>query len=522
MGAHVEKAARAGALNVAGAGISALGGIALTAALTNGLSRTTAGTIFAITSLFLVATAVVQLGTEVGLVRWLPVLIVRRRMAFLRPVIRMAMAPVLGAATVAALLGLFFAEDVASALGDGSGTAVGMVRVVAVFLPVAAAYQVLQAATRGLGTMRPTVMVEGLGRTVAQLVLVVLAIVVGWGATAVVLLWTLPYALGLAVTVVWLVALLRRRVGPRPAEPSVGSEESGPAVRAELATVRRDFWRFTGPRALGTVAQMALKRLDIVLVAALRSPAEAALYAAATRFVVVGQLGVQALQQALSPQLSALFAAGDRDGVRDVYRAATAWTMLLAWPVYLVTALLAPELLLLFGDGYTDVAPVVVLLSLAMLAATASGAVDVVLLMSGHTWLSLGNNVGAMVINIVLNLVLIPRYGALGAGIAWTIAIVLRNLLPLVQIRVLYGISPVSRQTGFVALSAAVWLGVVPGLMRWAGAPFGWVVAAIVVGMAVFVASAWRARVALHLDGLAGMLRARRTARAARLRPATP
>ena len=223
---------------------------------------------------------------------------------------------------------------------------------------------------------------------------------VGWGATGVVIAWTLPYVAGLAVTVVWLGALLRRRDQPR-CERLVGAVRGdcfGPTSRAE---VRRAFWRFTGPRALGTVAQMALKRLDIVLVAALRSPAEAALYAAATRFVVVGQLGVQALQQSLSPQLSALFAAGDSDGVRDVYRAATAWTMLLAWPMYLVIAVLAPELLALFGDGYSDVASVVVLLSLAMLAATASGAVDVVLLMSGHTWLSLGNNVGAMIVNVV-------------------------------------------------------------------------------------------------------------------------
>lgn len=521
-GAHIEQAARAGALSLAGAGVSAVGGIALTVALTNGLDRTAAGTVFAITSLFLVVTAVVQLGTEVGLVRWLPLLVVQRRMASLRPLIRMALVPVLGAAVVAALLGLFLAEDIATMLGDGSGAAVAMVRVVAICLPVAAAYQVLLAATRGLRTMRPTVVVEGLGRTLLQLVLVVLVLLTGFGATGVVVAWALPYAAGLAVTVGWLAVLLRQRDGSGAAHSSVPPGASEPTGRAELAEVRRGFWRFTGPRALGTVAQMALKRFDIVLVAALRSPAEAALYAAATRFVVIGQLGVQALQQALAPQLSALFASNDRNGVRDVYRAATAWTMLLAWPVYLACAVLAPELLLLFGDGYSEVASVVVLLSLAMLAATASGAVDVVLLMSGHTWLSLGNNLFAMVLNVGLNLVLIPRYGALGAAISWSIAIVLRNLLPLVQVRVIFGISPVSRETGFVALSAAVCLGVVPGLIRALGAPIGWVVVALVVGMVVFAASAWLARATLHLDGLVGMLRARRTARAARLVPVAP
>ena len=98
----------------------------------------------------------------------------------------------------------------------------------------------------------------------------------------------------------------------------------------------------------------------------------------------------------------------------------------------------------------------------------------------------------------------------------------LRNLLPLVQIRVLYGISPVSRQTGFVALSAAVCVGVVPGLVRALGAPIGWVVFALVVGLSAFGVSAWLARASLHLEGFLAVLRTRSVARALRLDPVAP
>ena len=195
--------------------------------------------------------------------------------------------------------------------------------------------------------------------------------------------------------------------------------------------------------------------------------------------------------------------------MRDVYRAATAWAMLLAWPIYLVSAVLAPELLGVFGDGYTSVASVVVMLSLAMLVATASGAVDTVLLMSGHTWLSLGNNLGSALVNVLLNIVLIPKHGVVGAAAAWTISIVLRNLLPLVQIAVLHRISPVSRQTGLVAGIAAVTLGVLPGVARLLGAPLPVVLGALAVGAVLFVASAWLARSTLQLDAFVGMLRSR-------------
>ncbi len=70
------------------------------------------------------------------------------------------------------------------------------------------------------------------------------------------------------------------------------------------ASLAREFWAYTAPRAIARVTQTALKRSDIVLVAALASPADAALYTAATRFIVLGQLFVQSVQQALSPQIS--------------------------------------------------------------------------------------------------------------------------------------------------------------------------------------------------------------------------
>ncbi|WP_165865571.1 lipopolysaccharide biosynthesis protein [Vallicoccus soli] len=506
-GTHVERAARSGALSLAGALVSAVAGVALTAVVTNGFDRATAGTVFALTSLFLIVTGVVQLGTEVGLVRALPVALVRGEPWRVRAVLRTALVPVAVLSLVAAAAGVLLDGTVAGLAVPGTGQeGARQVLVLALALPAAALLNAALAATRGLRTMRPTVVVEALGRSVVQLAAVAAVAALGLGPVAAVAAWSLPYALALVAAALWLAALLRRRARGRPPE---GAAVPGP--RAEAG----EFWRFTAPRALGTVSQVLLKRADVVLVAALRSPAEAALYAAATRFVVLGQLGVQALQQSLSPQLAALFAAGDTAGVREVYRAATAWSMMLAWPVYLACAVLAPELLTLFGEGYDEVAPVVVVLCTAMLAATACGAVDTVLLMSGGAWRSLANNSAALVVNLVLNVVLIPRYGAVGAGAAWAASILLRNALPLVQVWTLHRISPLGRQTAVVGLSAGLLLGVVPALVRWATGSGAVVLGALVVGGLVHLLVLARHREELQLAALAGALR-RRGARAGR------
>ncbi|MEZ5193595.1 MAG: hypothetical protein R2734_14590 [Nocardioides sp.] len=60
--------------------------------------------------------------------------------------------------------------------------------------------------------------------------------------------------------------------------------------------------------------------------------------------------------------------------------------------------------------------PVVVILALGMLVGTAAGPVDIALLMLGRSVQSLRNNMAALVTNLVLNVLLIPR---LGTGPPW-------------------------------------------------------------------------------------------------------
>lgn len=515
---HLQKLVRSGGLSVVGAGVSAVAGVGLVAVLTQGLSKDLAGTIFATTALFLIGTAVVQLGAEVGVVRYLPMQLATGRLRDVRPTLRTALLPVGVAAVVVGLVAVVVAPLVAPRIAgeEHAATVTAQLRVLAAFLPLAALYNVVLAATRGCRTMRPTVAVESLGRNLVQLLTVGAAVLGGAGAAVVVLAWSVPYALGLAASVWWLLRLLRRVRPAAAAAPAPQEEVPAPAEAArDLGTMAMgsdpsSFWRYTAPRAVANVAQTLLKRSDIVLVAALRSPAEAALYTAATRFVVFGQLGVQALQQALAPQLSALFARGERDDAQDLYETATAWSIMLAWPVYLACAVLAPLLLSLFGSGYEGASAVVVILSVAMLMATASGSVDTVLLMSGRSSLSLANVGAALVVNLGLNVVLIPSLGIKGAALAWAAAIVVRNVLPLLEIRYLLRMSPLGSGTVWVGTSALACLGLVPGTLRVLGASQPVLVASLVVGTLAYLALLWVGRDRVRLAALSSTLLGRR------------
>jgi O-antigen/teichoic acid export membrane protein len=317
--------------------------------------------------------------------------------------------------------------------------------------------------------------------------------------------WVVPYALAFVVLVRMGLPIVRRksRADPRPDSDESTSLERG---------LTRWFWAFTAPRAVANLGQMVLQRMDIVLVAAIRGPRDAAVYAAATRFLVLGQAAGMSISLAVEPSLG--MAIGARDTVRasKVYRTGTTWLILVTWPVYLF-CMVAPTLVLsVFGRAFDAGAPVIVLLAATMLVATGVGMVDFVLAMAGRTLWNLANVILAVAVFLVLEVVLIPTHGIVGAAIGWSAAILVNNLVPLAQVTGWLHIHPYGRST----LVAAGWVAVSCGLLPLLLLSFGSrtipeMIGVLLVSGLVYAVGLWPWRSVLLLDQLPWPGRKRRS-----------
>jgi O-antigen/teichoic acid export membrane protein len=235
-------------------------------------------------------------------------------------------------------------------------------------------------------------------------------------------------------------------------------------------------------------------------------PSAAAVYTAATRFLVVGQLGNMAISMAAQPRFTELFALGDRRSANVVYQVTTAWLVLLTWPLYLLAIVFGPEVLSVFGHSYKAGANVMVILGIAMLLATACGQVDMVLITTGRSSWSLINGLLAVGVNVGLDLVLIPRYGITGAAIGWAIAIVVTNLMPLAQLASSIHLQPFGRGTLLAAALSAVSFCAVPFAIRSVlGGGLAGLAAGVAAGCAVEAAGLWRFRGVLRLSAMPGL-----------------
>jgi O-antigen/teichoic acid export membrane protein len=512
--ADLRTVARGGTLNFAGSVVNGLLQFVLVVVLTHELTRHAAGAFFEAVALFVILSNTCELGADTGLTRMIPRYLVTGRLADVRSGIAVGAVPATAAGVGLAVVTFVLAHPLAAVFtnhhGGDAGRVATYIRVLAVFLPVSAAYTVVVAATRGFGTMLPNALVDRIGRQALQVVCVTAAVLAGGGAFAIALGWGVPIAASLAVSLVWLGRL------------ALAADARHAGERLPKTPVRRlagEFWRFTAPRGLTGVFQVTILWVGTLLVGSLIDTAHASVYTAATRYLVAGSVVNYAIITAIAPKLSELLSAGERSRARDVYQVSTCWLMTLAWPMYLTLAVFAPLLLRVFKPEYVSGASSLEILGVTMLVATGIGPVDVVLLMGGRSFWNLFNVVIALALNLGLSLLLVPRIGIAGAACAWAAAILFNNVAPLAEIRAFLRLHPFGPGFVPVAASALLCFGAFGVAVR---EMVGLSVAAfalyLVVACPVYAALMWRFRRRAELSLLAGTLRARR---AREPRPAT-
>ena len=148
-----------------------------------------------------------------------------------------------------------------------------------------------------------------------------------------------------------------------------------------------------------------------------------------------------------TPMAARLFARDDKAGIQELYWRTAVWIAVFTFPVFAATFALSHTLTVgMFGERYASSAPILALLSLGYYFSAALGFNGLTLRVYGLVRYSVVIAVLAAIANVALNLVLIPRYGALGAGIGTCLTLAVHNLLKQAGLRKGTGISVLHRR----------------------------------------------------------------------------
>ncbi|HHC7308801.1 TPA: MATE family efflux transporter [Vibrio campbellii] len=115
-----------------------------------------------------------------------------------------------------------------------------------------------------------------------------------------------------------------------------------------------------------------------------------------------------------------------------------------ATPILLFMLLFPEYILSYFGDDYVSAAVYLRILAISQFICALTGSVAFLLIMSGHANLHRNNVVVSFCIGVVLSLLLVPHYGALGATVSVSISLSLINVLSWLAVKKTLNINTIS------------------------------------------------------------------------------
>ncbi|MFC6718621.1 flippase [Natrialbaceae archaeon GCM10025810] len=305
--------------------------------------------------------------------------------------------------------------------------AMALFLIFAVSVPLFVSFRIAASAIRGQENTLYKVLTRDIGYRFARILLIAAFLWVGVGIVGA----ALGYLVALVVALVVAYVLLNRLL----------------PLRGEYELHVTEMTVFSLPLVVSTVMSNLLTRTDTVMLGYFRASSEVGIYNAAyplatSLTVVLGAFGYLYLPMA------SRIDSEDEGSVERVYEITTKWIFLLAFPLFLTVVAFSDQIVsLFFGDEYVAGGAALAVLSVGFFTNAAVGRNRETLSALGATQLILVSNVVAFALNFVLNVVLIPPFGFMGAAAASASSYVALNVVVYAFLRYRFDITPFTRSS---------------------------------------------------------------------------
>ncbi len=236
--------------------------------------------------------------------------------------------------------------------------------------------------------------------------------------------------------------------------------------RGSLARLEPQVLSF-GAAAFGmALMEFLLAQIDKVLIGFYINAREVGIYAVAMAIVAFVPVALQSVNQIFSPTIADLHARGEHELLARLFQTLTKWILAFTLPLATIVMVFSKPLMRIFGPDFEAGWIVLVLGTAGQLVNCCTGSVGYLLLMSGNQNRLIKVQAVMTAAMVLLNVLLIPPLGILGAALAMAVTAIASNLWFLFEVRGALGMSPYNRR--YVHLLPAVAASVATAvLFRW-------------------------------------------------------
>lgn len=298
---------------------------------------------------------------------------------------------------------------------------------------------------RGYKQMRLMMLVQPLGRNIFLLLGFIGAILISSGMTAAVWGNLSGYVLG----TVFALILLRQNVRIHAVSHS------------DKNKILHELVAFSWPLVFSTIFWNTTSRIDVFFLTIYASKEQVGVYNALLPLSQFVPVAMQSFITIFMPIIASIFARGTLAQIQGIYSASTKWiysfTLIIFFPIFVFSG---PILEIFFGADTLGGSLPLRVVAVGYLIHSVLGPANQVLHAAAKTKWILFNTFFAFMLNVILDLILIPRYNILGAAIAATVAFASVNVTAIVENYRLYRVHPFGKAflknlafTGFILIA---------------------------------------------------------------------
>lgn len=211
---------------------------------------------------------------------------------------------------------------------------------------------------------------------------------------------------------------------------------------SQITYLKKEWLRVSFPLLIVAGTQLVLKHTDIIMLGAIRSSESAGIYSVASRISNLVILGLMAINTILAPMASELYHTYKKQELQQILTLSARAVFYFTLIISTLLTVLGAKILRIFGAEFVAAYIPLIILLIGQIVASLAGSVGLLMNMTGYQKQS-GIIVSVCaVVNIMLNVFLIPLLGMIGAAISTAFTLALRNSIMLVYVQRKIGINP--------------------------------------------------------------------------------
>ncbi len=177
-------------------------------------------------------------------------------------------------------------------------------------------------------------------------------------------------------------------------------------------------------------AAFLFTRADLWIVGIFLSTGDVGVYGVAAQIVTLVTLSLMAFSTIIPPLMSSIHTSGNRDEMRRLVSESTRWILTMTIPLILILILEGRFILqYIYGEKFVEGYTALVILSVGQLINAGTGLVRLLLQMTGAHKSLMKITLFWGALNVGLNIVLVPRFGIVGAALSTAFCISMVNIV---------------------------------------------------------------------------------------------